>query len=42
MIGAKRETILTNEYAEAELAARYPARDVSRSGLVTSGPFAKE
>ena len=42
MMGANLDTILTKEYADAELAARYPARDVSRSALVTSGPLARE
>ena len=41
-MGPKRETIDTREYADAELAAKYPARDVSKSGLVTSGPLANE
>merc|ERR1719282_1249033 len=32
----------TAEYADADDAARYPFRDVSRRGFVTSGPFARE
>lgn len=40
MMGPNRDTIDTSEYADAELAAKYPLRVVSNSGLVTSGPFA--
>ena len=32
----------TSEYAEADDAARYPRREVSIRGLVTSGPLASE
>merc|ERR1719247_2095267 len=42
MIGAQCWTRDTKEYADAELAPKYPRRDVSSNGFVTSGPFAKE
>lgn len=40
--GPKRCSIDTQEYDDAETAARYPFRDVSSSGLATSGPLASE
>ena len=42
MSGPKRCTIETSEYALALTAPRYPPRDTSSNGFLTSGPLASE